>query len=419
LRSFKKGFLKTSSGPDGPLLPINTDGKNGTLVNMANPARRVAPNRLFAAGDPRANDNPVLLSLHTLFVREHNRIANDSNYLWTDEIKWADARRWVIAFIQAITFQEYLPTLLGAKTVIPPYKYNASANPQVNAFFSTVSFRYGHDEVSGVISRYDSTGRPYKDGNILLRDSYFFPDSVRFVGIGPYLRGAAVSQQNAVDAMIDEDLRTFLFNQAQQFATDLAARNMQRGRDHGIARYNDCRRAFGLSTCQNFACVNSDPRIVNLLQQAYGNASNAIDNLDPYVGGLLEPKLSGSNLGALFTASILEQLVRIRNADSMWYEKAGIFEKDELNVIRSTKLSDIIKRNTNTPTLPSEVFVRDNISPEVALGADKENHFKFIIAIIIPTVLAAILIIIIIGMCFQRKKEISQNDNYSQNLLEK
>jgi len=234
---------------------------------------------------------------------------------------------------------------------------------------------------------------------------------VRLVGIGPYLRGAAVSQQNAVDAMIDEDLRTFLFNLAPQFATDLAARNMQRARDHGIARYNDCRRTFGLSTCQNFACINSDPRIVNLLQQAYGNASNAIDNLDPYIGGLLEPKLSGSNLGALFTASILEQLVRIRNADRFWFENAGVFSINDLKVVRSTKLSDIIKRNTDTPTLPTEVFTRTNISPAVALGAGNHDNTKWIIGIIIPTVIAAILIIIIIAMCFTQKKK-SQNDNH-------
>lgn len=79
-------------------------------------------------------------------------------------------------------------------------------------------------------------------------------------GIGPYLRGASVTCQASPDAMLDEDLRTFLFDQSSALATDLAARNMQRARDHGIPSYNQCRKAFGLTPCETFACVNDDPR---------------------------------------------------------------------------------------------------------------------------------------------------------------
>lgn len=80
LREFAGGRLKTSAGN---LLPFNTAG----LAN-ANDAHRVADEQLFLAGDVRANENPELASLQTLFVREHNRIATEAaarNPGWSDE----------------------------------------------------------------------------------------------------------------------------------------------------------------------------------------------------------------------------------------------------------------------------------------------------------------------------------------------
>ena len=412
LRRFKNGLMKTSDGPDGPLLPLNKDESGNRLVKMLNPTKTVPETDLFAAGDTRANENPVLLSLHTLFVREHNRRAKLLPKTWSDEQRFQEARRYVIAHIQAITFNEYLPALLGRKA--PSYVYNNTLNPQNSVFFSTVAFKYGHDEISGIITRYGMKGIPFRDGHMLLRDSYFFPTSIIKVGIDAYLRGASVNQQNALDAQFDEDIRTYLYGLSPSRASDLAAIDIQRARDHGLPNYNECRRAFGLSTCSTFSCITNDTKIIALLNQVYGQDN--VTFLDPFVGGLLESKYQSSNLGALFTVSILEQLVRVRNADRYWYQKDGIFPKSELAVIEATKLSDIIKRNCDIPILPKEVFLRRNISAGAALGESGDMDTKYLIGIIIPSVIAAILIIIIIGMCFSNSKNRVQ-DNQLYNPL--
>src|SRR5207253_3242120 len=108
LRTFSGGQLKTSAGD---LLPFNSDG----LAN-ANDAHLVSDDQLFLAGDVRANENIELTSLQTLFVREHNRIAAAlaaKNPTLTDEQLYQLGRRQVIAEIQAITYNEFLPALLG------------------------------------------------------------------------------------------------------------------------------------------------------------------------------------------------------------------------------------------------------------------------------------------------------------------
>lgn len=111
LREFSGGRLRTTAGG---LLPFNTGG----LAN-ANDAHVVPDSRLFLAGDVRANENPELIALQTLFVREHNRLAAATaatNPGWSDEQLFQHARRTVIAELQKITYEEFLPAILGDGT---------------------------------------------------------------------------------------------------------------------------------------------------------------------------------------------------------------------------------------------------------------------------------------------------------------
>ena len=72
LRAFVDGLLLTSSSDSKPgeFLPINSD-----LLPNENFVDDVADEVLFLGGDLRANDQIGLMAMHTLFVREHNRLA--------------------------------------------------------------------------------------------------------------------------------------------------------------------------------------------------------------------------------------------------------------------------------------------------------------------------------------------------------
>ena len=70
----------------------------------------------YVAGDERANENIYLTAMHTLFMREHNYWANffkTQRPYMSEQTIFSMARAVVGSEIQAITYNEFLPMLLG------------------------------------------------------------------------------------------------------------------------------------------------------------------------------------------------------------------------------------------------------------------------------------------------------------------
>lgn len=64
----------------------------------------------------RCTEKGAVGALHTLLLQEHNRIAKQLSKLnpsWTDTVLFLEARRALTAQIQHITYNEFLPVVLG------------------------------------------------------------------------------------------------------------------------------------------------------------------------------------------------------------------------------------------------------------------------------------------------------------------
>lgn len=325
------GRLKTS---EGDLLPFN----QAMLPNAPGPSAA-----FFLAGDVRANEQVGLTCMHTLFVREHNH--------WADRLRGADptlsgdaiyelARHIVAAEMQAITYNEFLPALLGPNALAPYRGYRPDVDPTVSNVFATGAYRLGHSMLSASLLRVDAGWRMTEAGPLALADAFFAPHEVIEHGIDPVLRGLAAQVCQEIDNQVVDDVRNFLFGPPGAGGFDLSALNIQRGRDHGLPSYNATRRALGLTPASTFADINPDSSGPARLAEVYAS----VEDIDLWVGGLCEPHVRGAMVGETFFALLKDQFERLRDGDRFFYR--GDLPPQLARMIDRQTLATIIRRNT-------------------------------------------------------------------------
>lgn len=350
LRTFEGGRLKVS---EGDLLPFN----DGTQGNAGPGGAASMDESLFVAGDVRANEQSGLTAVHTLFVREHNRLADELSAAhpdWTDEEVYQRARKFVGAYMQVITYQEFLPALLGPNAPdVDDAVYDSAVDARIGNMFSTACYRIGHTMLSPELLRLNGDGSAVEAGPLSLRDSFFNPSTIiDGGGIEPLLMGLAGQAMQEVDSFLVDDVRNFLFGPPGSGGFDLASLNIQRGRDHGLPDYNYAREAFGLARVTSFDEISSDPNVVAGLASVY----DSVDDIDLWVGAISEDHLAGASVGPLISAVLTNQFIRLRDGDRFWYRHDRAFSLEEIEEIESTTLADIIRRNTGLDGIQDEVF---------------------------------------------------------------
>ena len=274
----------------------------------------------------------------------------------------------MIAEIQSITYNQYLPALLGRGAISPYAGYDPTVNPGIAPEFSEAAFRVGHTQLDDDVEFFKNNGTALNfsvnvpgfgtmdiAGQIELAQAFFNP---YILSNGPsdvegaLLKYLSSTVAQAVDGPMVDSVRNILFGAPGSGAggLDLFALDVQRGRDVGLPTFNEARVAYGLPAVTNFSQISSDPTIQAQLQQLYGN----VNNVELFVGGLVEDHVRGSSLGATFQAIIANQFERTRDGDRLWYQ--NIFSGAQLRALQNTTLADIIRANTNTFNLQDNVF---------------------------------------------------------------
>jgi len=307
----------------------------------------------FAAGDVRAQENPDLTALQVLFVREHNYQVDrlhEEHQNWSGDRLYETARAITTAEMVNITYNEFLPHLLGPDA-IPDYSgYDPNVDPTITAEFAGAAFRFGHSLVSSDIDAMNDLGANTSAQGLA---ETFFESPETFVahgGADGILRNLASDSANELDEHIIDDLRNLLND--PPVSIDLAAINIRRAHDLGLGTLNQTREALGLDPYASFDQVSSNPETAAALEQAYGN----VNAIDLWTGGLSEDHLDGAAIGPTFGRILSDQFAALRDGDRLYFENQG-FNRQTLDDIRSTTLSDIIERNTDTTVMQADAFV--------------------------------------------------------------
>ncbi|KHN78690.1 Peroxidasin -like protein [Toxocara canis] len=335
------------SSSQKPYLPFERESAMECRRNRS----RENPISCFLAGDYRANEQLALLSMHTLWLREHNRIATkflEINPHWDGETIYQETRKIIGAMLQVITFEHWLPKVLGpdgyAQLIGPYTGYDPEVNPTLANSFSAGAFRFGHTIVNPILYRLGNDFKPIKEGNIPLHEAFFAPERLLSEGgIDPLLRGlfGAPMKTPKEEQLVNKELTHKLFSRVEESMYDLATINIQRGRDHALPGYIEFRRWCNLTvpkTWEDLAADIPDVTVRQKLEELYGHPGN----IDLWVGGISERRLAGALVGPTIACILGDQFRRLRTGDRFWYENEGVFTKLQLQQIRKTSLAAVL-----------------------------------------------------------------------------
>lgn len=346
LRTTVGGMLNSEFSDVGELLPYNTEG----LINEPAPV-----SAFFLAGDVRSNENIGLTSMQTLWLREHNRIAGElaSEYAESalddplvDEEIYQRARQIVMGLIQNITYNEFLPSTLGFNAIETYSGYDATIDPQISNEFAAAAYRIGHTTLTDELLVAGGDAIP-------LAEAFFRPDIVGDIGIDGILEGLTLQTMQEVDSQIVDAVRNFL-DDGPGF--DLAAINIQRGRDQGLPDYNTLRESIGLDRLQSFDEMTSNEALADLFELVYESP----DRADPWLAMISEDHVPGTMTGETIYAIMVDQFTRLRDGDRFYFENA-IDDAELVAEISATRLSDVIERNTTVDVQDEVFWTRDTL----------------------------------------------------------
>lgn len=232
----------------------------------------------FVAGDGRVNENVALTAIHQVFHSEHDRLVADieatlrrpgneallAGFATTSPPagSGAGARAWsygdrlfqAARFVAEMEYQHLVFEEFGRMMVpgIHPFRvYSPDVDPAVDAEFAHAVYRFGHSMLNDVVARRVG-GR---DHDLLLLDAFLNPPAYQDSGdpgdpwtpqeaAGAIVMGSADQVGNEIDEFVTQTLRSNLLG----LPLDLAAMNIARARDAGVARLNEVRREIHART---------------------------------------------------------------------------------------------------------------------------------------------------------------------------
>jgi len=352
LRAGKKGLLRLNQFTDASL-PFHTDSCQAGLESR--PPTIFHP-RSFQAGDIRVNENPGLQTFHTLWVKEHNNIAKEIGRLFpdkSDEDLFQETRRYLTAEYQSAVYTEFLPIALGQAAannfgfLDQLSMYSTTTRPDIFNEFSTAAFRFGHSLITNEILMAAMDLPSQNTEKVDLADHFFNTEIMRKKFMEKLLMGMTQQEAARMDSKMVSAVTEKLFRRPDEiFGSDLAARNIQRGRDHEIASYSMVREECGLGGLSDTFGSRPNEFTDDVWWRFSQLYSSPLD-IELFPGGMAETSVGGGLLGPVFTCLIGRQFANLKDGDRYFFTHSNIGEESvmcdkERIAIQRRKFRDLL-----------------------------------------------------------------------------
>uniref|UniRef100_A0A182RWE4 Uncharacterized protein n=1 Tax=Anopheles funestus TaxID=62324 RepID=A0A182RWE4_ANOFN len=277
----------------------------------------------YDSGDTRVNVNPYITLLHTLFLRSHNRLAKHLALLqpsWTDEQLFSVARKVNTKLYQKIV-REWLTAVAGERATHDPQP-TASRDDRVSNEFATAAIRFYNTmmpgEISNALGSYDLEHLFYRPKDLRKRD-YF-----------AHLVGSVLGQNAmSLDTAYVDDMAHLLFG-VRNVGLDVLALDIQRGRDHGLARYTDYYTLCNGKPVTGWADLERvlKPDDLEIARASYAT----VHDVDLIVGAIAELPTAGATVGPTLSCLIREQIDNSLQADDE-QTSTPLVQEDRLDAV--------------------------------------------------------------------------------------
>ena len=135
---------------------------------------------------------------------------------------------------------------------------------------------------------------------------------------------------------------------------DLAARNIQRGRDHGIHVYGVWRQFCKLPAVHTFNDLKKymEKGAAEVFEKLYSHPND----IDLFAAGLAELHLPGLMVGPTFSCLFRHQFVSLREGDRFFYKEPNMFTHAQRTSIEKMSLARVLCDN-----LKGSISIQKNV----------------------------------------------------------
>ncbi|XP_017112083.1 peroxidase [Drosophila elegans] len=352
LRLFEGGLLRsTPRGEyDNALLPLATDTEGPSFCAR----EKIGDGTCFAAGDSRVNSNPFSILIYTIFMRNHNRLANElrlKNRRWGDEKLFQAAKAINVDIYRRVVIDEWLPVVLGGPLAIAVKTQQYTRALEVSNEFGVAAIRFYLSMLPNELQNLskDNVVHGTERNNEYVLVTKNLPTTNLFELkeeiYKPKLEYTSKKLNDILESLLNQETMKMdsaysggvvWHKDTKPTHADILAFDIQRGRDHGLLPYHryveSCTLSRPVNSWTDFESLIPED-VLDKLKTIY----NSWSDVDLIVGGISEKPVYGS-VGPTFSCIIGEQFVHVLKHHAQKTDHKHIRLVEQYRHLNGTKL---------------------------------------------------------------------------------